>query len=70
MPFHLQVPGKIGAAQCAHGLRKMHEHLGTQQLSVRQLEIARDLAESLVASLEEVLHSTLRYLLRKPLVFT
>ena len=50
----LQVPRAVGAAQCAHALRKMHEHLVTKQLSERQLEIARELAESLVASLEEV----------------
>ena len=54
LSVHLQVPAAVGAAQCAHGLRKMHAHLASEQLSERQLDIARELAESLVASLEEV----------------
>ena len=49
-----QVSQTVGAAQCAHGLRKMYGHLGSKQLSEQQLRIAVNLAESLVASLEEV----------------
>ncbi len=50
----IQVSQGVGAAQSAHGLRKMHAHLGSKQLSEQQLHTAVNLAESLVASLEEV----------------
>ena len=50
----MQVREAFGAAHFAQGLRRMAQRLGNQQLSVSQLQMARDLAESLVASLEQV----------------
>lgn len=50
----MQVRDAFGAAHFAQGLRRMAERLGTQRLSESQLQMGKDLAESLVALLEQV----------------